>query len=122
MKWSTEETIKVSLRERLKGTKIFVLLVGDRTKFHHKFVRWEIQQAIKLNIPIIVVNLNGKRSHDDILCPSILSDELALHVSFNQKIIDKALNEWFNLDQGYRRQGKSGSYIYPKNIYESLGL
>ena len=39
---SSEETIKNKLAERLRNTKLFILLVGDNTKFLYKFVRWEI--------------------------------------------------------------------------------
>ena len=122
MKWSSEDTIKRSLRERLKSAKIFILLVGDRTKFHHKFVRWEIQQALKLDIPIIVINLNGKRYFDDNLCPPILDTELALHVSFNQKIIDYALNNWAPLHSQYKRQRQLQPFRYSTEVYDSLGL
>ena len=48
--------------KRLKNTKIFVLLVGEKTKYLYKYVKWEIEQALSLNLPIIVVNLNGKRA------------------------------------------------------------
>lgn len=122
MSWASEETIKLKLRERLRSTKIFILLVGEKTKYLHKFVRWEIDQAIKRNLPIIVVNLNGKRYKDEILCPAILDDELSLHVSFNQKIITKALNEWESLDNSYRNSFKTGPYRYNEETYKSLGL
>lgn len=122
MPWSSEESIKVSLRERLSNTKVFIILIGERTKFHHKFVRWEIEQAIKKGLPIIAVNLNGKRYHDDGFCPSILDNELAVHVSFNQKIISKALSEWELLHNQYRREGKSGPFRYPQEVYTALGL
>jgi hypothetical protein len=69
MPYSSEDTIKAKLAERLRNTKVFVLLVGNRTKNLYKFVRWEIEQALKRNIPIIVVNLNSKRSEDSNLCP-----------------------------------------------------
>lgn len=122
MPWSSEETIKGKLSERLNNTKVFVLLVGDNTKFLYKFVRWEIEQAIKRQLPIIVVNLNGKRSMDANLCPPILEKELAVHVSYNQKIIEHAINNWGSNDQIYRRQGLSGPYYYEDSFYTSLGL
>jgi hypothetical protein len=117
MSWSSEESIKQSLQERLRSTKIFVLLVGEKTKFHHKFVRWEIEQALKRSLPIIVINLNGKRQKDDALCPSILENELAVHVSFNQKIISKALNDWESLHNRYKSEGKTGAYRYNDDVY-----
>lgn len=122
MSWASEQTIKDKLQERLRNTKVFILLVGEKTRFLHKFVRWEIEQAIKRNLPIIVVNLNGKRYKDDNLCPAILDDELAVHVSFNQKIISKALNEWEGLDKSYKASGEAGAYRYNEETYRNLGL
>ena len=122
MPWSSEDSIKASLRTRIAGTKVFVVLVGDRTKFHHKFVRWEIEQAINKGKPIIVVNLNGKRYFDGNLCPPILRDKLAVHVSFNQKIIAKALSEWSFLHDKYGKLGKTGPYRYNQDVYSSLNI
>lgn len=122
MSYSTEETIKSKLRERLQNTKVFILLVGSNTKYLYKFVRWEIEQAINRKIPIIVVNLNGKRSKDSNLCPTILSDELAVHVSFNQKIIEHAINNWPTSDMNYRKNSESGAYYYKDSVYQNLGL
>ncbi len=122
MSWSTEDTIKASLRTRLQNTKVFILLVGERTKFHQKFVRWEIEQAIRRELPIIVVNLNGKRYYDDEYCPSILENQLAVHISFNQKILEKALNEWESLHNTYTREGNTGPYRYKQETYTALGL
>ena len=119
---SSEETIKRKLAERLSNTKLFILLVGNNTKFLYKFVRWEIEQAINKNIPIIVVNLNGKRSMDDDLCPAIIKNELAVHVAYNQKIIEYAINNWIDSDIQYRKDNKTGPYIYKDTIYTSLGL
>ena len=122
MSYSSEETIKAKLSERLRSTKVFVLLVGDATKNLYKFVRWEIEQAIKRNIPIIVVNLNGKKSKDSNLCPAILSDELAIYVSFKQKIIEYAIDNWEASDANHRQAGEIGAYYYKDSVYEQLGL
>ena len=122
LKTSSEETIKSKLRERLNNTKVFVLLVGEQTRYLYKFVRWEIEQAIKLNHPIICINLNGKRSKDADRCPPILREELALHISFNTKILEKALTDWQYLHYEHKRKGKSGDFSYSENIYKTLGL
>lgn len=122
MSYSSEETIKTKLAERLRNTKIFVLLIGENTKYLYKFVRWEIEQAIKREIPIIAVNLNGIKGVDNNLCPAILKDALAVHVSFNQKIIEYALSNWASSDAQYRRDGKSGGYHYKDSVYKNLGL
>jgi len=120
--YSTEETIKRNLRERLKDSKIFVLLIGEKTKYLHKYVRWEIEQALKLELPIIAVNLNGKRSYDSDNCPAILRNKLSLHVSFNSKILQKSLENWEALNKEYKREGKSSAYYYDSSTYNLLGL
>ncbi len=122
LSWSSEETIKAKLSQRLQNTKVFVLLVGSNTKYLYKFVRWEIEQAIKRRIPIIVVNLNGKRSMDSTLCPPVVKGELAVHVSFNQKIVEHAINNWPGADASYRRDNKPGPYYYKESVYQNLGL
>ena len=119
---SNETTIKAKLRERLKSTKVFVLLVGSQTKYHYKFVKWEIELAQSLNLPIIVVNLNGARSIDNDNCPPILKGQVALHVSFNAKILEKALGEWETSHYEQLRQGKSGDFYFPASVYKGLGL
>lgn len=122
MPWSSEESIKRSLQERLKNTKVFVLLIGNNTKYLYKFVRWETEQAIKNKIPIIAVNLNGKRSKDADRCPSILNNELVVFVSFNQRIIEFAINNWYGSDRTYRANEQIDAYYYKDQVYRDLGL
>lgn len=118
----SEASIKAGLQERFRNTKIFVLLVGEHTKYLYKYVRWEIEQAIKREIPCIVVNLNGKRSLDENLCPALMRDNLAIHISFNAKILQYALENWPASDKVYRSNGEIGSYHYKDVVYEKLGL
>lgn len=122
MSFSSEETIKAKLRERLNNTKVFILLVGNSTKSLYKFVRWEIEQALNKEIPIIVVNLNNLRYKDSNLCPAILDNELSLHVSFNKSVIAKAINEWPNLHGEYKKQGNKTDYYYKDEVYKQLGI
>jgi hypothetical protein len=119
---STEESIKRSLRERINSSRVFVLLVGEHTKNLYRFVRWEIEQAINLGLPIIVVNLNDKRTHDDALCPPILDNKLAVHISYNAKIMQHALEHW-PIDHVTRAKNGEGSpCYYETRIYTQLGL
>jgi hypothetical protein len=106
----------------MNNSKVFILLVGEKTKYLYKYVKWEIEQAIKLDLPIIVVNLNGKRSLDNDKCPAVLRNKLALHVSFNAKIIQLALEKWSDLHSSYSKEGKTGSFYYNENVYSNLGL
>lgn len=119
---STEETIKRRLRERLHNTKVFVVLIGEKTRYLHKFVRWEIEQALLLDIPIIGVNLNGLRSIDDERCPPIIRDQLSIYISFNAAIMQYALENWPESYMKYKKQGESGAYRYKDEVYKKLKL
>lgn len=122
LRLSQEDTIKRKLRERLLNSKTFVVLVGERTRYLYKFVRWEIEQALGLDLPIIVVNLNGRRYRDDDRCPPIVRDVLAMHVSFNLAIVQYALENWEPWHYRHRKQDHRGPYYYEARIYQSLGL
>lgn len=119
---SSEATIKAKLRERLKDTKVLVVLIGENTKNLYKYVRWEIEWAIEKNVPIIAVNLNKKKVFDDKLCPPILKSELAIHIPFGQKIMDYALNNWPAASASHKAKGESGAYTYIDSVYEKLGI
>ena len=118
----SEASIKAGLQERFRNTKVFVLLVGKHTRYLYKYVRWEIEEAIKRNIPCIVVNLNGKRSMDSQLCPPIIRNHLAIHISFNSRILQYALENWPSSDSQKRKNNESGAYYYKDAVYEKLGL
>lgn len=118
---SSEETIKRSLRERMNNSKTFVLLVGEKTKNLYKFVRWEIETAIKLGLPIIVVNLNGNRQVDQLL-PPILRNQLLIATTFQAKILNHALNNWPESDKTYRKNNENGHYHYKDSLYQYFGL
>lgn len=119
---SSEETIKRSLKERLKNSKALVVLVGKNTKNLYKFVRWEIEQAIGMDLPIIVVNLNKKRYMDEELCSPILKNALAVHISFEQKIIGFAMTDWLISLQAHKRNAHNGPVYYFDSVYKNLGL
>ena len=118
----SEASIKAGLQERFRHTKIFVLLVGEHTRYLYKYVRWEIEEALKRELPCIVVNLNGKRSMDSERCPPIIRDELAIHISFNAHILQYALENWPCSDREKRMANETGAYYYKDIVYERLGL
>lgn len=117
---SGEEAIKRSLSERMKNSNIFVLLVGEETKRLRKYVPWEIEIALKADLPIIVVNLNKKREMDPLLCPTALQTTLAMHIPFAVDIMQTALDGWPAYHAGFRREGKSGPYSYDAATYQKL--
>ena len=119
---STEDTIKRRLRERLVNSKVVVSLIGEQTRYLRKFVRWELEQAINLDLPIIGVNLNGLRSLDSNRCPPVLRDELVVYISFNVNILQYALEYWPDEFCRLKREGKTGSRYYSDDVYKRLGL
>ena len=119
---SSEATIKARLRERMSNAKSFVILVGESTRYLYKFVRWEIDQAIVRDIPIIVVNLNGLKKMDSNRCPPILANQLAIHIPFKQAIVEYALENWIDSHASHKRKSETGPYFYKESVYRSLGL
>jgi hypothetical protein len=119
---SQEASIKAQLAERMRNSKLFILLVGERTRYLTKFVQWEIEQAISRSLPIIVVNLNGRRSMDEARCPTTARQTLAVHVSFNAAIMQYALDHWPTSHENLMREGKSGPYYYKDDVYNGLKL
>lgn len=90
---SQEESIKRQLRERFANSKLLVVLIGAKTRLLTKFVKWEMEVALRLGLPIIGVNLNGWRTRDD-RCPPAIRDELVIYVPFEQKIMMYAMAKW----------------------------
>ena len=127
-KYSNEETIKRKLFERLKNSKVMIVLVGEKTKNLYKYVRWEIEKAIELDIPIIAVNIvedsNGKykRNVDNDNCPKILKETIALHIAFREKILSKAIDEWPDKHTDYINKKEISPKIYKDFVYKDLNL
>jgi hypothetical protein len=114
-----EQYIKARLRERFANTIQTIVLIGENTKNLYRFVRWEIETAQNLNLPIIAVNLNGKHVLDSDLCPPVLRDYTAVHVAFKAKIIQHALD---NFPNEYKSLKSGNPRHYSDDVYRSLGL
>ena len=119
---SLEATIKRRLQERLANAKVFVSLIGEKTRYLYRFVRWELEQGLALELPMIGVNLNGNRSQDLDRCPPIIRDALVVYVSFNTNILQYALENWPAEFERLKSQGVTGSRYYNNDVYRRLGL
>lgn len=118
-----EEYVKGRLRQRMEKSSAVIVLIGEKTKNLHKFVRWEIDLALELGLPIIAVNLNEKRFKDPDGCPPILRDECVVHIPFKMRAIKFALDNWpgeFNKMAAAARA--QGARVYSDNQYTKLGL
>ena len=84
-------------------------------------MRWEIETAQGLDLPIIAVNLNQKHKYDAVLCPALLRDEYVVHVAFRARIIKYALDQFPN-EYHRRSTDAEGNRHYDNDVYKSLGI
>jgi hypothetical protein len=119
-----EAYVKQRLKERMKDSGALVVIVGEKTKNLFKFVRWEIELAMEIGLPIVVANLNNQTQKDGDLCPPILRDACAVHVPFKKEAIKHALATWPNEFWGMSREAKYGGARHYNNPawYKSMGL
>jgi antiphage defense system Thoeris ThsB-like protein len=118
---ASEQTVKARLRLRFGSAKQVVLLIGGHTRYLYRFVRWELDVALQVGLPIVAVNLNGLRAMDDERCPPIIRTEYVVHVPFKLAIIKHALDK-FPREHNSRLPGVDGPRYYPDSVYEALGL
>jgi MTH538 TIR-like domain (DUF1863) len=116
-----EAYVKSELRKRMKASSQVLVLVGENTKYLRKFVGWEIDLALELGLPIIVVNLNDKRKMDADLCPVPLRSGYIVHIPFKRAIIKYALDN-FPSEFLLRDRSQTEPRVYNDDIYRRLGL
>lgn len=108
-----EAYIKKKCRERINMAGKYIMLIGDDTKYKHKYVVWEAEVAIEKNCTIIGANLDGSRKMKSDTCPVVIRDIGAIFVPFSPKIINYAL-------QNYKMHDDS-NYFYKDEVYKNLG-
>ncbi len=117
-----EEYVKRNLKGRMEKSGAVLVLIGESTKNLFRFVRWEMELALSLDLPIVAANLNESRSQDS-LCPPIIRDKCVVHVPFKMKAIKHALTHWpaeyRNMPAATRA---SGWRNYSAEQYKSWGI
>jgi hypothetical protein len=119
---SDESYIKGKLKKRFANASQVILIIGESTKNLYKYVRWELEVAQSLGLPIIAVNLNGDKVQNNDTCPAIIRDTHTVHIPFKMKIIKYALD---NFPSSFAKKTSNvsiGGRIYPDSVYEYLGL
>lgn len=122
---STPETIKGRLRERMKNAKQFVLLGSSAAKRKGgdgtSFLAYEVATMLKLNLPVVVANLDGDRTIDRNFIPQpfLDADYYTVSVSFQPKVIKYSLD---NYAPQFAGSTKTGPHQYPASVYQQLGL
>jgi hypothetical protein len=122
---SLPETIRGRLRERLNNTKQVVVLGSAKGKSKagdgKSFFYYEIETVVKLNLLVVIANLDGDRTVDRNFIPKRFLDEdyYTISVSFQPKIIQYALEYYASK---FTASNNSGRYFYKSSVYERLGL
>lgn len=119
---SDENYIKGKLRKRFANAFQVLILIGESTKNLYKYVRWELDVARDLGLPIIAVNLNGDRIQNNDTCPPIIRDTYTVHIPFKMKIIKYALDNFPPFFTKRTTDIMVGGLIYPDSVYKDLGL
>lgn len=118
-----EQYVKRHLRPRMEASGCVLVMIGEKTRYQYRYIRWELELAIDLDLPIIGVNLSGSRTMDRDRCPPIIRDHCVIHISYKKAIIKFALAKW---PAAYRRLSAEvraqGWRYYDDRIYEALGL
>ena len=112
-----EQYVKSRLRERMKRSSAVVVLVGEKTKNLYKYVRWELELAIDLGLPIIVANLNKLNGQDDDRCPAVIRNKASVvHIPYTLGALKYAMSNFPSFYFGLSYEGKSASarYYYKK--------
>jgi hypothetical protein len=120
----SEAYVKSRLKERMMNSDALVVIIGEKTKNLYKFVRWEIELALELGLPIIVTNLNNKTQMDPDLCPAILRDACAIHIPFKKEAIEFALESYPRAFRGFSSTEKAAGWRYydRPDWYKGMGL
>ncbi len=108
-----EQYVKEKVREVMKATDRYALLISEDTKFKCKYIRWEAQVAIEKGCTIIGINLDGIREIDEEICPAVLHNIGATFVAFSPQIVAYAIEHFKMKDKG--------NWNYDDDLYEELG-
>lgn len=105
--------VKSKLKERMNQSTAVVVLIGESTKNLFKYVRWELELALDLGLPIIAVNLNKKNRQDYERCPAIIRDNgCVVHIPYELAAIKHAMANWPREFSGLTTAERSGGARY----------
>lgn len=117
-----DDELKAQVIERVSQNDIVLVLMGNTTKTMRKYIRWQVESAINLGKPVIVINENNIRAVDFDKCPALIKKALTLHISFNETILECALENWPAMHNGFMAKEKKGMFKFPTEVYTHLGL
>lgn len=114
-----EEYVKSRLRERMKKSTAVVVLIGEKTRNLYKYVRWELELALELGLPIIAANLNKENGQDNDLCPAIIRDKACVvHIPYTLEALKHAMSNFPEFYQGLSKEQKATKAAYSYRMYD----
>lgn len=108
-----EAYIKRKFRQRIDLAGTYALLIGEDTRYKHRYVKWEAEVAIEKGCRLIGINLDMGTRMDSSTCPTVMQNVGAVFVPFSAKIVAHAL-------KAFEKQPDSNWY-YPNETYTKLG-
>ncbi|MFK4784799.1 TIR domain-containing protein [Fusobacterium sp. MFO224] len=105
-----EEEMRRIISKKMVDAKVLVVLIGENTKYLYKYIKYEIELAVDADLPIIAVNLNGKKEIDKERCPLSIDEALSLHIPFGEKELRLALEKWPSYHEAYSEKGDNKNY------------
>ncbi len=117
-----DDVLKEKIQKNMDDADIVVILLSKTVKSMRRFVKWQIEYAIKQGKPIIAVNPNRIRSVDYDVCPTVLKSNLSIHIPFHEKVFELAVLNWPKSDQEHRKNEKDlkKTYKYANSVYEEI--
>ncbi len=84
-----------------------------------KYVRWELELALKLKLPIVAANLNKKNGKDGNLGPALIRDNANVgHIPYTLEAIKHAISD-FPVSYGQLSvQQKAVQYGYSYKMFD----
>ena len=98
-----------------------LVLVDSNSKYLGGMYDYEIESALNLEKPIIVVNKNGNRSIDLDNCPICLRNKFALHIPNLPEIINVAISVWPLYFDMHKDKERHSMYL-EDSIYKHCNL
>lgn len=100
----------------MKNSKQAVVLVGEKTKHLYKYVRWEIEIAMDMDLPIIAVNLENSNDATSKTPPILKDNCYFVNVPFEMKRIRYALDNFPGFYHKNKHKGPESLHYNWSNI------
>lgn len=117
-----DDMLKFKIQKNLERADVIVVLLTKTLKSMRKFSKWQIEHAINIGKPIIAVNPNRIRSADYDVCPTILKSHLSLHIPYDARAFELAINNWPSSHAEHMKNEKDlrKIYKYSESVYQQI--